>query len=249
MHVVVASSEAVPFAKTGGLADVAGALPLELARLGLQSTLFLPAYACVQAAGIPLEPTGITLQIPIGNKTVSGKILLASLPLGDDAGTEVPVYFIDQPDYFDRPGLYQGGGQDFTDNCERFVFFSRAVMEAIRRLSLRVDILHCNDWQTGLIPALHKIEYATVPGFEGASSLLTVHNLAYQGNFWHWDMLLTGLDWKYFNWTQMEFHGRLNLLKTGLIFADAINTVSPTYAREIQTRTWLRTGRRAAKSQ
>jgi len=240
MHVVLASSEAVPFCKTGGLADVCGALPLELTRLGVQTTLILPAYAAVQAAGITLEPTGITLQIPIASKIVSARILLAHLPVpdaphGDSIGAEVPVYFIDQPEYFHRPGLYQENGVDYSDNCERFVFFSRAVMEAIRQLSLRVDILHCNDWQTALIPALLKIEYGFLPGFENATSLLTVHNLAYQGTFWHWDMLLTGLDWKYFNWTQMEYHGKLNLLKTGLVFADAISTVSPTYAREIQT--------------
>ncbi len=240
MHVVLASSEAVPFCKTGGLADVCGALPLELTRLGVQTTLILPAYSVVKDAGIALEPTGITLQIPMASKLVSARILLGHLavpdaPAGDTIGTEVPVYFIDQPEYFHRPGIYQENGVDYADNCERFVFFSRAVMEAIRQLSLRVDILHCNDWQTALIPALLKIEYGILPGFENASSLLTVHNLAYQGTFWHWDMLLTGLDWKYFNWTQMEYHGKLNLLKTGLVFADAISTVSPTYAREIQT--------------
>ena len=123
----------------------------------------------------------------------------------------------------------------YPDNCERFVFFSRAVLEAVRLLELDVDILHCNDWQTGLVPAYHKIEYRSVPRFERAASLMTVHNLAYQGMFWHWDMLLTGLDWKYFNWHQMEFFGQLNLLKTGLVFADAINTVSPRYAEEIQS--------------
>lgn len=240
MHVVLASSEAVPFCKTGGLADVCGALPLELTRLGVQTTLILPYYSVVAEAGTAVEPTGITLQIPLANKLVSARILLGHLPVpgastGDSAAAEVPVYFIDQPDYFHRSGIYQENGADYADNCERFVFFSRAVMEAIRQLSLRVDILHCNDWQTSLIPALLKIEYGVLPGFENATSLLTVHNLAYQGSFWHWDMLLTGLDWKYFNWTQMECHGKLNLLKTGLVFADAINTVSPTYAREIQT--------------
>jgi starch synthase len=238
MHVVFASSEAVPFAKTGGLADVCGALPLELTRLGVQTTLFLPHYQVVARGKYAIEPTGITLQIPMGNKLVHARILLTHLSVPSPTGSEpleVPVYLIDQPEYFDRPGLYQFQGQDYIDNAERFIFFSRAVMEAIRMLSLRVDVINCNDWQTGLIPALLQIEYQAVPGFESAVSLMTVHNLAYQGNFWHWDMLLTGLDWKYFNWTQMEFHGHLNLLKTGLIFADAISTVSPTYAQEIQT--------------
>ena len=98
-----------------------------------------------------------------------------------------------------------------------------------------MDVLHANDWQTGLMPAYLKIEYRSVPRYERIASLLTVHNISYQGQFWHWDMLLTGLDWKYFNWRQMEFHGNLNLLKTGMVFADAISTVSPRYAQEIQS--------------
>jgi starch synthase len=109
------------------------------------------------------------------------------------------------------------------------------VMEAIRLLDLKVDVLHANDWQTGLIPAYLKIEYRQRPGYERIGSLMTIHNLAYQGLFWHWDMLLTGLDWKHFNWQQMEFFGNLSLLKTGLVFADRLNTVSPRYAEEIQS--------------
>ena len=109
------------------------------------------------------------------------------------------------------------------------------MLEAIRLLDLKVDVLHANDWQTGLIPAYLKIEYRPQPGYQRIGSLLTIHNLAYQGLFWHWDMLLTGLDWKHFNWQQMEFFGNLNLLKTGLVFADRLNTVSPRYAEEIQS--------------
>ena len=108
-------------------------------------------------------------------------------------------------------------------------------METIRALKLPVDILHVHDWQTGLIPAYLKTLYRNQPGFEQIATVLTIHNLAYQGTFWHWDMLLTGLDWKYFNWHQMEFFGKLNLLKTGLVFADAVSTVSPRYAEEIQS--------------
>jgi starch synthase len=230
VKVVLATSEAVPFAKTGGLADVCGALPKELAAIGHQPTVIMPAYRSIHRAGVQIEPTGIQLSIPIGRKKVDGRLLLGHFP-----GSDVPVYFVDQPNYFDRDELYQTGGRDFPDNCERFVFFSRAVLEAVRLLGIEVDILHVNDWQTALVPAYHKIEYRSVPGLERAASLLTVHNLAFQGTFWHWDMLLTGFDWKYFNWNQMEFFGQLNLLKTGLVFADAINTVSPRYAEEIQS--------------
>ncbi len=150
-------------------------------------------------------------------------------------GGKVPVYLVEQDQYYDRDELYSVDGKDYIDNCERFVFFSRAVLEAIRLLDLQVDVLHANDWQTGLIPAYLKIEYHSVPRYERTASLLTVHNISYQGQFWHWDMLLTGLDWKYFNWHQMEFHGNLNLLKTGMVFSDSISTVSPRYAQEIQS--------------
>jgi len=225
----MATSEAVPLAKTGGLADVCGSLPIELARQGHEVTLFLPAFRSARRSGVPLEATGVELTVPIGSKTVTGGLLKSRLP-----GSEVTVYLVEQDSYYDRKELYREAGQDYIDNCERFVFFCRAVMKAICRLSLPVDILHVHDWQTGLIPALLKIEYAAVPPLERTASVLTIHNLAYQGQFWHWDMALTGLDWKYFNWQQMEFFGHLNLLKTGIVFADALSTVSPRYAEEIQ---------------
>ena len=98
-----------------------------------------------------------------------------------------------------------------------------------------MDVVHCHDWCAGLIPAYLKTLYANRRPFSGLASLLTIHNLAYQGNFWHWDMALTGLDWKYFNWRQMEFYGNLSFLKTGIVFADMLSTVSPTYAREIMS--------------
>ncbi|NUQ64915.1 MAG: glycogen synthase GlgA [Pirellulales bacterium] len=229
MKILIATSEAVPFAKTGGLADVCSALPVELARLGHEAVLILPAYRQARYCGLPTAPMGIDFIVPIGSKTVTGHLLRSKLP-----GADVPVYLIQQDYYFDREELYRLNGKDFTDNCERFVFFSRAVLEAVRLLELQVDVIHANDWQTGLIPAYLKIEYRNLPRYRQTASLFTVHNMAYQGQFWHWDMLLTGLDWKYFNWHQMEYYGKLNLLKTGLVFADALSTVSPRYALEIQ---------------
>jgi starch synthase len=230
VNILVATSEAVPFAKTGGLADVCGALPVELARLGHSAALILPAYRHAKQCGQPLERLNETLEIQIGRKCVRGGILRSHLPNSD-----VPVYLIEHDEYFDRDELYRLNGRDYIDNCERFVFFCRAVLETIDALALPVDILHANDWQTGLIPALLKIERRGLLGYEQIRTLFTVHNLAYQGQFWHWDMTLTGLDWKYFNWQQMEFYGQLNLLKTGLVFADQLSTVSPRYAQEIQT--------------
>ena len=230
MNILLATSEAVPFAKTGGMADVCGALPAELSRLGHGATLILPAYRQIRYCGLPIEPLGINFIVPIGSKTVAGRLLRSHLP-----GSTVPVYLVQQDAYYDRDELYRQNGQDYPDNCERFVFFSRAVMEAIRLLELDIDVIHANDWQTGLVPAYLKIKYRNLPRYERIATLFSIHNIAYQGVFWHWDMLLTGLDWKYFNWHQMEYYGKLNLLKTGVVFADAIGTVSPRYAHEIQT--------------
>jgi len=226
----MATSEAVPFAKTGGLADVCGALPAALARLGHRPAVIIPAYRAARYSGVPIKPLGIDFIVPIASKTVTGHLLAGELP-----GTDVPVYLVEQEQYFDREELYGADGEDFVDNCERFVFFSRAVMEAIRLLELDIDVIHANDWQTGLVPAYLKIEYRGLPRYRRIASLFTIHNMGYQGEFWHWDMLLTGLDWKHFNWQQMEYYGKLNLLKTGLVFADWITTVSPRYAQEIQT--------------
>jgi starch synthase len=230
MKILHATTEAVPFAKTGGLGDVCGSLPIELARLGHDVAVIMPAFRHVYQANVPIEATGVSLDIPVGSKMVPGRLLRSHLP-----GSDVPVYLVEQDAFFDRPELYRENGQDYRDNCERFVFFSRAVLEAIRLLDLKTDLIHANDWQTALIPAYLMTEYRILPTYEAAAVVFTIHNLAFQGNFWHWDMLLTGLDWKYFNWRQMEFFGNLNFMKTGLTFADAISTVSPRYAKEIQS--------------
>lgn len=235
MKILFASSEVAPFSKTGGLADVSAALPPALASLGEQVTVITPAYRSVWSCGRPIEPLDVDLSIPIGTKTVEGTLLRSTLPAGPQGSEAVPVLLVQQDDYYDRDGLYGTPEGDYVDNCERFVFFSRAVLEAARKLELTVDVVHCHDWQSALIPAYLQIEYRDCPGLERAGSLFTIHNLAFQGQFWHWDMLLTGLDWKYFNWRQLEFHGKLNLLKAGLVFADRLNTVSPRYAEEIQT--------------
>ena len=227
---VLIASEAVPFAKTGGLADVAGALPRALAQIGVHATLIIPCYRQARDAGIPLRNTGLTFQIPIGAGTVETHVQASTLP-----GSDVPVYLIDRPAYFDRPSLYQENGADYGDNSQRFIVFQRAALEAIRSLGLRPDVIHCNDWQTGLIPVYLDEFYRDTPELAHAGTLLTVHNMAYQGSFWHWDMPLTGLDWHLFNWRQLEFHGRINFLKAGLVFSDLLSTVSPTYAKEIQT--------------
>ena len=230
MKIVLVSSEVDPFAKTGGLADVCGSLPLELRKLGHEVSVFLPAYRSIWRTNASIEFAPVQFTVPIGSRAVEGRLLRSYLP-----GSDVPIYFVHQPAYFDREHLYGSGREDYPDNCERFVFFCRAVLESIRLLGLHPELLHCNDWQTGLIPALQRLEAPGPGDAPTARTLLTIHNLAYQGCFGSWAMELTGIDWKHFQWQEMEFYGQLNLLKTGIVFADAISTVSPRYAREIQT--------------
>lgn len=230
MDVVMVASEAVPFAKTGGLADVMASLPAELEHLGHNPVLFLPGYRSALECGQQMELLPGSVSVPIGSRVVEGGIVATTLP-----GTNVRVYLIHQDDYFNRDYLYGIGSGDYVDNCERFVFFCRAVLQAVGQMHLPVDVFHCHDWQAALIPAYLRVERPRLGAGENIPSLFTIHNLAYQGQFWHWDMLLTGLDWKYFNWKQLEFYGKLNLMKAGLVFADALNTVSPRYAEEIQS--------------
>ena len=233
MKILLASSEVVPFAKTGGLADVAGALPRELEKLGHEVVVFMPAYQVAkksnQESNEEIVSTATNLEIPIGNELVTGRLLKSSLPQSN-----VDLYLVDHEEYFGREGLYGENGSDYADNCERFTFFCRSVLESVRLLQLQPDLIHCNDWQTGLIPALLKCEYAENPLYQNIASIITIHNLAYQGLFDYEKLAVTGLDTKFFNWEQMEFHGQLSLLKTGIAFADSISTVSPTYAVEIQ---------------
>jgi starch synthase len=247
LRLLMAASEGVPFAKTGGLGDVIGSLPQALARRGHHCAVILPLYRCTRAVNIPLQRTDLTFTVPIGERKVTGALWKAALPNSD-----VAVYFVEQPAYFERDdpahgrGLYQltlpnGQKQDYPDNCERFVFFARSVLEAIRLLDYWPDVLHNNDWQTGLAPVYLREEYTRKLSsdlrvrYGRIRTLLTIHNLAYQGVFWHWDLPLTGLDWRLFNYQQLEFYGRINFLKAGIVFSDAITTVSPSYAREIQT--------------
>jgi starch synthase len=243
----------VGFAKTGGLADVAGSLPLALARRGHQCAVIMPLYRSCRTGRSPLEPTDLHFRVPIAGRPVPGRLWQSVLP-----GSSLPIYFVEQPDYYERDdpaqgrGIYQqaqpdGSKRDYPDNCERFVFFNRAILESMRLLDFWPDVLHVNDWQTGLVPVYLREQYRALsenwhpglgqprPYYDRVRALLTIHNIAFQGVFWHWDMLIAGLDWKLFNQQQLEFFGHLNFLKAGIVYADLLNTVSPTYAREIQT--------------
>jgi starch synthase len=244
------ASEVAGFAKTGGLADVAASLPRALSQRGVECAVMLPMSRAARHAATPPQPTGLTFTVPMGKKLVAGTLWRSALSTRQ--GPPIPVFLVGQPDYYERDdpsqgrGLYQftkpaGQKIDYADNCERYGFFCRAVLEAIRLLDFWPDVLHLNDWQTGLVPVyLREIYPHQTHGHDRAryaqiKTLLTIHNLAYQGNFWHLDVPLLGLPWRLFNFEQLEFYSHINFLKAGIVFADLLTTVSPTYAREIQT--------------
>jgi len=233
MKIVMVSAELAPYASTGGLGESVAQLARALARAGHQLTVILPAYTTTDGSSHPELWRDATvegnIQIPVGARQVQGRVLRTQLP-----GAPVEVLLLEQPEYYHRPGIYQPAGQEYQDQCARFVFLCRGALQMLSEFDIDPDIIHAHDWPTGLIPALHKIEYRRNPGYEHLATVFSVHNMAYQGQFLHWDMELTGLDWRYFNWRQMECFGKLNLLKTGLAFADHITTTSPTYTEEIQ---------------
>lgn len=219
MKVAFVASEVVPFSKTGGLADVAGALPAALQKLGAEVLIVTPGYRGTKK--VDAAPVPVKLRIPLGKDGIEPTVRRAG-----------HVYFIDYDPFFDRDGLYGTSTGDYKDNAARFVFFCRAAMELLKQTGVP-DVLHAHDWQAALATVYAKTLYRDA--FERAKTVFTIHNLAYQGLFWHWDMALTGLDWKHFHWRELEYYGKINFLKGALVHADALTTVSPTYAREIQT--------------
>jgi len=230
MNILFAASEVVPFAKTGGLADVAGALPRALSRRGCQVAVVLPKYRKVEANKFHLEKIREDLVVPIGPRLERGGLWKA------DMGDKGTAYFIEHEGYFDRDGFYtDSNNQDYPDNAERFIFFSRAVLEAGKALNFKPDIVHAHDWQTALIPVYLKTLYRQTPWFENTAGVFTIHNLGYQGIFNKYEMEKTGLGWELFTYEKLEFYGDLNFLKGGIVYADVLNTVSRKYSEEIQT--------------
>ena len=220
MRVLCCASEIVPLAKTGGLADVAGALPAALAARGVDVRVAMPRYRGIT---IPQESAG-PVEVRVGDRVISGTVADARLP-----GGHLPIWLVDQPALFDRPGLYGEEGRDYEDNLTRFTFFSRALLQHLGTQTWQTDVIHCNDWQTALIPVILAADG------RGPATVFTIHNLAYQGLFPAEQFPRTGLPRSMFTMQGLEFWGQVNLLKGGLYFADVLSTVSETYAREIQT--------------
>lgn len=229
MHLVFVASEAVPFAKTGGLADVVGALPGTLSQLGHKVTVIMPCYKrCLPFVKLPSYRPAI--EVNIGGKRISGMVKEAVSP-----SPGVRVLLIDQPDYFHRGGLYlDENGVDYHDNCERFVFLCRAAFAALEAMDLDVDVLHAHDWHTGLVPAYLRTLYRHHPRFRKTASIFTIHNIAFQGIFEHRQYALTELPQWLYHFEGLEYFGRFSCLKAGIVYSDLVTTVSRNYAEEIQ---------------
>lgn len=229
MKIAFASSEAFPFAKTGGLGDVVGALPIALRNLGHEVKVFLPRYALIDHNKYDLNYSWAIDEMPIrvNGKTHSVRVFFTNLPNSD-----VEIYFIDCPHFFNRPSIYTND----IDEDERFILFSKAVLESLQRLQWQADVINCNDWQTGLIPLYIKDNYSWDRFFEKAATVITIHNIGYQGRFSKETLYKAEVrEELWYPNSPVETWNEFNFLKTGLMFADAINTVSPTYAKETMT--------------
>lgn len=233
MKILFVASEVVPFAKTGGLADVAGSLPIALANLGHDVRVAMPKYGSVDDEKYNLIPILDDIAVRLNGYNYTASVKRTLFP-----DTKVPIYFIQNAQFFDRPGLYLNSkGTDFPDNALRFAFFSKAVIWLLKGLDWLPDVIHCNDWQTAMIPVFLRTdpEVRADEGLSQVKVLYTIHNLAYQGVFSADDARQIGIGDNLFHPAGLEFYGSLNLMKGGILFADQISTVSRRYAEEIQT--------------
>ena len=229
MHIAFAASECAPLAKTGGLADVVGALPGELAKLGHKVSVFLPFYSRVRKQ-VAADPTYAIRSLTIPFRYYNRFVGLVDGGLRDG----VQFYFIDCPELFDRPELYGSKGSDYPDNAERFALFCRAVLEASKILGVP-QVFHVHDWQAALIPVYLKTTYAADPALSSVATVLTIHNAAYQGTFPPDTTEELLFPWDVFTMDKLEHFDRFNFLKGGIVFSDILTTVSRKYAEEIQT--------------
>jgi starch synthase len=224
MKILFLSSEGLPFSKTGGLADVVEALPRALVALGHEVGVLLPRYRGTRPSKVALS----SLTVPLGTQLRFPAIVNGTTVNG------VCYFFVDDPEYFDRPGLYGEKGTDYPDNALRFAAFSKAAIEVAKHV-WPADLIHCHDWQAALVPVLLRTLYASDPALRAVPVVLTVHNMGYQGFFPRETLAAIGLPDSLFHLDGLEFYGRVNFLKGGLVFADYLTTVSRKYAEEIQT--------------
>jgi starch synthase len=228
MKIAFLASEVAPYAKTGGLADVAGSLPRFLTKLGLEVKVFTPLYREVRKKGLPLLKAADRLTLDwAGQEDV--------FSVWESAEGGASTYFIDKPALYDREGLYGTAAGDYPDNGQRFAFFSQATLAALKALDFAPDVIHVHDWQAAIALAYVKTVYAQDPFFKATRSLCTIHNLAYQGLFDPSLLKAVGLPERLFDMEALEFHGRINFLKAGILYSSAVSTVSHRYSCEIQT--------------
>ena len=229
LNIVFIASEASPLAKTGGLADVAGSLPHALQQIGHKVTVIMPFYRQhIAASGIETQALGRSIEMWADG-------VQRHCPLHKAEVDGLSFILIEQDDLYNRDGLYGPAGGAYDDNLLRYLLFSRVALEAAAQLGSPVDILHCHDWQTGMIPLLLKTQYQHHPAIANAKTVYTIHNLAYQGNFPAQWIHRLGIPSHHFHPADFEFHGQINCMKAGIASAQAITTVSPSYAEEILT--------------
>jgi starch synthase len=227
LKILFIASEVVPYAKSGGLADVAGALPQALKEAGMDVRIVMPLYPSIKKVMLEKTPAIEKMAVPLGDLQLAAKTYVTR------SSRRVPAYFVHREDLFFRPGLYGSTAGDYYDNLERFTFFCHAALRITRELDFKPDIIHCHDWQTGLVPALLKGPY-NEQFFKGTSTLFTIHNMGYQGVFPGHKLPVTGLKGiDFYHQEGLEYWGNISLLKSGIVYADAVNTVSQTYAEEI----------------
>lgn len=230
MKIIHVASEFGRLAKTGGLADVTSSLADALAGLGHDVSVFMPRYRQTESLTLGFKKVLDSIEVTLGHQKEKGAVFSGKLASG------VTVYLIDHADFFGREFIYGTYTGDYADNDRRFTFFQRAVLTAIDKLGLEPEIIHCHDWQTGLIPVYLKNREFRGNRFKKIRTLFTIHNLAYQGNFPPDSLPVTGLGWELFRFDLLEFYGKISFIKGGLVFSDAVTTVSERYAREIQTK-------------
>ena len=231
MKIAFCSTEVVPYVKVGGLADVSGALPKEIFSFGKDIKIFLPKYKKIDSEKFGLKPMNISYEIKLAKKKYKGSLWSAFFPR-----TQMQVVFIDCPELYDRNEVYGEKGGDYPDSLERFAFFNLSVLESFKLLNWKADIIHCNDWPTGLLPVYLKNVYNKKDGYNNIGTLMTIHNVGYQGMFPEKEFKKLDLPKELYKKGVLEFFGRLNLLQGGLVFADKINAVSVTYSKEIETK-------------
>ena len=224
MNIVIASSEVAPYSKTGGLADVTEALPKELIKLGHHVKTFSPFYKCVSRKVSDIDNTGIEVTVKLGGREYVGEVLRKN-----------DIYFIKNDEFYFYDDLYGNNDKEYENNSIRFAFFSLSVLEALRLMGERVDIINCHDWHTALIPIYMKLGYSDFRELGKTVSVFTIHNLAYQGLFSRETMKSINLPMELFNISGLEFYDKLSFIKGGLVFSDILTTVSKKYSHEIQS--------------